>query len=300
MPWYVCRNWSPAHNRKHPKWLQPEGNTITINDGTTDYKLIYMAPDQDETVDSELTRLQAKVDAVNATVTVPGGLSANLPAGQAVTQDGTAVGTVLAAAAAAATSFQINTTALMQSGTGAGDLAIAELSPIVITAQTKSNPSTSQQNIITFSGIGFASYTTGNPASGTALSAGLAYDINHKAALTAAGFSASSDGTVLTITRNGGAFTFTINDMMANSYGSGAFGGGMGWKLNGTGQALTFSNGIHSLATGPAPPLTLTDDLYTVVNGYVATYDSATKSIAIAADDGKTFTATTGDDATIN
>ena len=278
-----------------------KGNTITINDGTTDYKLIYMAPDQDETVDSELTRLKDKVNAVNATVTVPGGLPANLPAGAAVTQDGTAVGTVVAAAAAAATSFQINTTALMQSGTGvAGDLAIAELSPIVITGQTKSNPSTSQENRITFSGIGFASYTTGNPASGSALSAGLAAAINGKAALTAAGFSASSDGTLLTITRNGGAFTFTINDMMANSYGAGAFGGGMGWKLNGTGQALTFSNGIHSLATGPAPPLTLTDDLYTVANGYTATYDSATKSIAIAADDTIGFTATTGDDADIN
>ena len=155
-----------------------KGNTITINDGTTDYKLIYM-DDQNETVDSELTRLKDKVNAVNdatVTVTKAGGLPTNITAGQAVTQDGTAVGTVLANAAAAATSFQINATALMQSGTGAGDLVISAIP---------------------------------------------------------------------------GAFA-------------------------------------------------LTDAEYTVVNGYTATYDSATKSIAIAADDTIGFTATTGHDATIN
>jgi len=41
-----------------------KGNTITINDGTSDHRIIYM-DDQDETVDTELERLKAKVDAAH-------------------------------------------------------------------------------------------------------------------------------------------------------------------------------------------------------------------------------------------
>ena len=125
---------------------------------------------------------------------------------------------------------------------------------IVISAYCYNAHDSEKEYSITIDGNQVSTTNYNGNRSASTLVSQFATEINNNASLVASGFSATTDGNTLIITRFGPAYTFRISDEMSQIFSAGTGNSSSWWKENGNGISLSLNNGYyHTTGEGQYP-----------------------------------------------